>query len=352
MKIHQPSLKILMITPFKQVQRGNSRTSIRLCEGLGKRGYEIDLISMEEEGYLEQLQNMLVQKDYTLVHALNASYFSRFAHLLPADIPRILTMTGTDLNCDLAGTSQEAVLCALDSSQAIVVFHPQFKTRLSAMLPSLEDRIYTIPQGVQLPYGDCIPAKNLGINQGDFVFLLPSGLRPVKNLELALDALEIVEKQHPAVKLLIIGTVIDPIYAEKIRRRILRSPWVIYVNEVPHKDIRELFQLGDVVLNTSWSEGQPQAALEAMSLGKPAILTPVPGNLGIITEEEHGFYAATPEEIAHWALTLIHNQELHRELGQNAQRLVQDMYSPEYEFDAYDKLYRQLGIPAECGCGF
>lgn len=346
MKGHHPSIKVLMITPFKKAQRGNSRTSMRLCEGLSRCGYAIDLISMEEEGYLKRVQTMLAENDYALVHAFHGSYFSRLMHILPAEIPSILTLTGTDLNHDLNGPNREAVLSALKFSRAVVIFHPLFETRLLNILPTLAGRIHTIPQGVQLPYGDTIPAAKLGVNPGDFVFLLPSGLRPIKNLELALDAMEIVQRKHPAIKLLIIGTIIDPIYAENIYRRIGAIPWAIYINEVPHENMRGLFQLGDAVLNTSWSEGQPQAALEAMSLGKPAILTPVPGNLDIISEGIHGFYAATPEKIAERALTLIHNKELCQKLGQNAQKLVEEKYAPIYEFLAYDKLYQQLGRPS------
>src|SRR5690606_9252976 len=95
-------------------------------------------------------------------------------------------------------------------------------------------------------------------------------------------------------------------------------------------------------LNTSLAEGQPQAALEGMSLGLPAIMTAVTGNLGIMTGGREGFYVRDPRELAQAMLRLAENQELRREMGAAAARLVRENYSVTAKWEQYHLLYQEL----------
>jgi len=105
-----------------------------------------------------------------------------------------------------------------------------------------------------------------------------------------------------------------------------------------------LLSTGDVVLNTSYAEGQPQAALEAMSLGKPCLLTAVPGNINIIENSVEGYYVHNQDDLAAAARNLMVNHELRRQMGENARRLVEQKYSLKKELDAYEQLYNTLLI--------
>jgi glycosyltransferase involved in cell wall biosynthesis len=98
--------------------------------------------------------------------------------------------------------------------------------------------------------------------------------------------------------------------------------------------------LGDVVMNTSNSEGQPQGALEAMSLGKPCILTAVPGNLNIINHGIEGFYVDGEADLVTAAKTLINDPARIVEMGKNAHTLVKTRFSLEREIDAYCTIYQ------------
>lgn len=40
-----------MVTPYLKSQRGNSVTAVRLSTGLRRKGYMIDLISIDEPGW-------------------------------------------------------------------------------------------------------------------------------------------------------------------------------------------------------------------------------------------------------------------------------------------------------------
>jgi glycosyltransferase involved in cell wall biosynthesis len=93
-------------------------------------------------------------------------------------------------------------------------------------------------------------------------------------------------------------------------------------------------------LNCSYAEGQPQGALEAMGLGKPCILTAVPGNLNIIRNGVQGFYIENKAEFIEAGDLLISDRPLRIKMGQFARELVEKHYTLQSELDAYSKLYK------------
>lgn len=342
--------RILMITPYLQSQRGNSVTATRLYNGLKRKGYAIDLIAMDEPDWQLQLDRYTQANAYDLVHGFHALHFSRVVnHPVIKKLPIVLTTTGTDINYDLCGPKQKQTLAVLLKASKIVVFNSDLGSRLTTIEPRLQSRQVVIPQGVELPKAPPVTRRQLGLATDDTVFIIPSGLRPVKDLDLALDGLAIAYQKYSQLCLLIVGTAIDLEYTAHIESRLGALRWARYLGEVPHQTIEGLLQTADVVLNTSRSEGQPQGALEAMSLGKPCILTAVPGNLGIIENGLQGYYINSATELAEAALKLIHNPTLCVTMGKAARRLVNDKYSADEELNAYDRLYQALQVQQSPG---
>lgn len=341
-EILQP--RVLMITPFHHVQRGNSLTSARLYKYLSQRGFHLDLISMEDTDWESQIRNTLAYSYYNIIHGFNAYYFAKVLEEVPdlAWLNLLLTTTGTDLNIDLDGPDGAMVAEVLHKVQKIVVFNDTFRSGLGTRFPQLASSLLTIPQGVDLGAGRERSREEVGLTPDDFIFILPSGLRPVKNIELALNALGELHAQYPQVKLLIVGASIEPDYSRQILAQIDPLDWVFYLGEVPHLEISGWLALGDVVLNTSHSEGQPQAALEAMSLGIPSLLTSVPGNLGIIDSGVEGFYVQNQTELTAAAQRLVTDPGLRQQMGSKARQLIAARFNVEQEIEAYNQVYRQL----------
>jgi len=332
-----------MVTPMLKSQRGNSITAARIYNGLKGRGYNIDLLSLDEPDWQEKLDRCKDNGSYALVHGFHTLHFAAAAgHGAIKNLPLLLTATGTDINNDLTGPFREDVLGTLWRADVIVVFNPDMCSLLAGVEPSLESRLAIIPQGVDLPLSPEISRMDLGLPEDDLVFILPSGLRPVKNIDLALDGLIEARKVSPRISLLIAGAVIDNGYAASIKKRIKDLPWVQYLGEVSHSSIGGIMRAADVVLNTSLSEGQPQAVLEAMSLDKPCIMTAVTGNTGIICDGVHGFYIANARELADAVLRFLNDPRRRDEMGRAAGQLVNDRYTAEKEINAYADLYDAL----------
>jgi len=340
--MEQLTNRVLMITPFDKSQRGNSLTTARLQKFLTARGFHIDRLSLEDDNWQGRLQHTLDQSKYNIIHGFHALHFGQVLQAIPEirKLPLILTATGTDIHYDLLGAQQDIVLDAMQTVHKIVVFNENLRRNLLDIYPELSSKMVTIPQGVFLETGTVKTRRELGLSPDNIVFLLPSGLRPVKNIELAIDSLSIVHQEHSGLRLLIMGTAIDEQYSRRIINRIRDLSWVTYLGEIPHAKMSSILALGDVVINTSRCEGQPQGALEAMSLGKPCILTAVPGNLNLIQQGAEGFYVDGEAELVTAAKTLINNPARREEMGQNARKLVETSFTLEQELDAYIRLYQ------------
>ncbi len=336
--------RILMLTPFQKKQRGNSVTSARLQNGLRSRGYQVDRLSMESDSYRKSLADAVSSGKYGLIHAFHAKYCGQALAAVPEikGLPLLLTATGTDLHYDLLGQGRTAVMAALDTARKIVVFNEHFRQIFLDNYPEVISKLRAIPQGVVLADGKAVSREQLGIAEDQFVFLLPSGLRPVKNIAMALNALQRLREQFPQVRLMIIGSAIDEQYSRQILQRIDDLKWVSHYSEIAHEDIKAYFELGDVVLNTSQAEGQPQGVLEAMSLGKPGLLTAAPGNLNLITAGIEGFYMHNEDELFILAKKLIEDSALRLRMGAAARRLVESKFAPAPEIQAYQELYQEI----------
>lgn len=334
--------QILMVTPFDKAQRGNNLTTARLQAGLTARGFNIGRISLEDPNWLRHLELALTQSKYSLVHGFHALHLSRMIQTLPSicRLPIILTTTGTDINHDLWGLEREKVLSALNRAGKVVIYHEDFRNCLQEALPELQDKLVTIPQGIWLPPGKPQTRQELGLSTQDCIFLLPSGIRPVKNLELAVEGLSLLYNNNPTIRLLIIGAVIDSTYGQYFLNHISNLPWVTYLGEFPHNEMESILAIGDVVINSSLSEGQPQAAMEAMSLSKPGLLTAVPGNQNLITHGKEGFYFNDAWELYQVASQLAEDKPLREAMGLKAQQLMRTHFDLKQEIDAYEQLYR------------
>lgn len=335
---------VLLVTPYLNQPRGNTVTSLRLRDGLTQLGFEVDMLALDSPEGWSEAESRLAHHHYRVLHVLHGASLETVLQRLPAAaaLPLILTTTGTDINVDLFGPRRPQIEKAFQQADRIVVFNPAFLSSLASSLPDIADKLRVITQGVSLPP---YPAWNRSDHQwgkDDIIAVLPSGIRPVKRIEWALEAMETAAVYSSKLRLVVVGPIIDSHYAGAVLRQLEHLPRTTYLGEIEHGKIAGLYAAADMVLNTSSSEGQPQAALEAMSLGLPAIMTAVTGNLGIMANGQEGFYVNDPQELAQTMLRLAESQSLRREMGSAAARLVQEHYSALAEIEQYRLLYQEL----------
>jgi glycosyltransferase involved in cell wall biosynthesis len=109
-------------------------------------------------------------------------------------------------------------------------------------------------------------------------------------------------------------------------------------------DVRPLYDLLELVLLPSRSEGLSQALLEAMALGKPVIASDSTGNRDLVTDRRDG-RLVPPMAPSAWADAieeLLGNDGSARKLGQTARHTARVTYSLERTVQLTSDLYRSL----------
>jgi len=99
---------------------------------------------------------------------------------------------------------------------------------------------------------------------------------------------------------------------------------VEFLGWVSRQDAAEVFQSGDIFVLATYSEGLPNALLEAMACGLPVVTTPVDGIPSVVDDGENGFLIP-PGDVD--ALTealdkLLADPELARQMGQTNRRRI------------------------------
>ena len=332
---------VLMITPFHQPVRGNAVTASRIRAGMEGLGWPVDFCSLDAIPQRRLLQQWANSGDRGLIHGFHALHTGKtivsFRGL--ERYPLLLTMTGTDLMSLRAGKDMEVITPVLNRAAAIVVFNDNFRSFLNSLSPVWGKKTVLIPQGVALKDGRAVTRKAFGLSESELVFILPSGLRAIKNIDMAVDAINMVNKSGAKAKLLIVGPIIEQDYAERLLKRCENNPQIKYLGVIEHTEMKPLLLITDVVINCSRSEGQPQAALEAMSLGKPCLLTAVPGNLNIIENYKEGLYVRDASDLAAAMEYCLREPEKRSAMGLAARELVAKQFGADREIDMYNDLY-------------
>lgn len=328
-------MEIALLTPYFNQPRGNTITVQRIANGLQAAGVSVQILSIEE-GQLPKLP------EADLIHGFNAyQFYNYWSKKGDPTRPYMVTLTGTDLNHSLFCESTKGnVLQALNHAQAIHVFNENARETLLREVSHVADKTFVISQGLTSF------SKEVGSYKKEprtFLFLLPAGIRKVKNVPKAISMLGPLHHQFPFFRLWIVGPVIE--YSEGVHVQELiekNQDWVKYLGPVPHQEMAALYTCSDIVLNTSQSEGQSSAILEAMAMGRPVVASNIPGNSDLVTHEKTGFLYKDDKEFSRIIRELVENRDFLEEIGKAGQENVLQGHSVQKEIDALLDVYRQI----------
>jgi hypothetical protein len=271
---------------------------------------------------------------------------STLGSTLTSDVKVVLVLGGTDVNVDAREAPERAATLARRAAAADVVV--AFSPSMVAAAPSgaLPPTTAIVPQGVRLPSpgssrrrrpsvletttntGNAntedvkeeaeetlVPSLHdaLGVHRSTPVFLLPAGLRPVKDVLWAADAVEervkglassskktVSSSSSPAFVLAVLGPSLDAPYASLVAQKARASASssgaraFTQMPPVAREIALEYMRAAAGVLNTSLSEGQSGALLEAAALGTPVLARDVPGNRALLDMLEEAALGADP----------------------------------------------------------
>ena len=344
--------RIALLTPFASPSpRGNAITVDRIAAGLRRRG--IDLATWDVSVTVEATIAREVEAfQPTLVHAFHAFRTGPLALRLArrAEIPLVVTLTGTDANHDLFDPPRAPIVRrVLEGAARLVAFHASIVDRVATALPDLRERFAVVPQAVSLEAGTPFDLNaSWPLPSGRILFVFPAGIRPVKRPRLPLAAFDRLIARRPEARLLYAGPVLDAAEGAALTAALRGRSWARHLGAVPHAQMASLLTQSDVVLNCSLSEGgMANSVLEAWAMGRPVLASDIEGNRSLIASGAAGLLFADEAELLEHAERLVADARLRARLGAAGRELVQRRYPPAREIDGYLDVYRPLTpVPA------
>ncbi|WP_113929091.1 glycosyltransferase [Bacillus sp. P14.5] len=326
-------MKVVLASPSFHQQRGNTVTVQRIADGLGLAGVETEIISIEDHPEISTFP------ESDLIHGFHAyKFFTYKKKMKGSHPPFVITMTGTDINHDLYDRQRrDTVIQCLMEAAVITVFDKEAKETLIRETEVKASKVHVIHQGTS-----SLKASQTEIQKEEnvFLFVLPAGIRKVKNIPFAIYALNKLRSRYPQIRLLLVGPVIvqdEGELVEKLAKE--NNEWISYIGQLPHREMGAVYEHADVVLNTSHSEGQPAAILEAMERGLPVIASDNTGNRNIVTHGMTGFVYTNEIEFLDYAEILLNNNEMRHEFGSSAKSYILRYHSREYETQTLLSIY-------------
>jgi glycosyltransferase involved in cell wall biosynthesis len=181
---------------------------------------------------------------------------------------------------------------------------------------------------------------------GKKVILFVGRLLPVKGLMYLIEA---AKQAQTSPTVVIIGDQ-APGYAgclESLLQQVKRldlEERVLFLGRFAREDLRTAYESADVFVLPSLGEGLPMVLLEAMSHGKCALATDVPGNRDVVRDGWNGSLveARKPAALAHKIDVLLGDDGLRARLGAQARRDIEQNYAPDVVVGKILDVYREI----------
>jgi glycosyltransferase involved in cell wall biosynthesis len=322
-------------------------------EGLMRRA-RADVVYFDKKssfdiGCVLRLRRYICEQGVGIVNAHNssASFWGRIACSGLNDVAFVITEHGRTGALTLKLRLFNRILAG--GVDAIIAVSEETATYIESAYPYNSRKVRIVINGIDFPDGPGWSKEKLesefGIPAGSNVVANVAALTQVKDQALLIRALDMLRREVPDVRLLLIGD--GPLRGdlEELAGGLGLSEHVVFAGE--RIDGPGIVAACDVFCLSSRAEGISIAALEAMACSCPVVLTAVGGNPEVIRDNIEGFLVphGKPEYLASALERILKDRELANRLASAAgRRLVAD-FSAEAMTDRTEEIYAEtLGV--------
>jgi glycosyltransferase involved in cell wall biosynthesis len=251
----------------------------------------------------------------------------------------------------------EAICTKLSLADAVVALSAEMAEDI-ASLGVAKGKIHVIPNAVDaarfVPNAEVRAAvrAELGIKDGDFLFLCVARNHPQKDLSTLLHAFRLLvsSARGSNARLVIVGREANALsnqaadLGERIHLlEVAPEPAQGAVPPMPPQRLVDLYRGADAFVLSSLLEGFSSALVEAMASGLPVVATDVPGIRGVVTTEKEGLLVppSSPQQHAE-AMRLVADDPLLCASLSSSARATASRYSWPAVVEVYERLYLSL----------
>ena len=154
----------------------------------------------------------------------------------------------------------------------------------------------------------------------------------------------IVRRSHPEARLIVAGEGPERAELEHRREELGLSGEVLFPGHVD--GVPGLLTAADVFVNPAWAEAFPYAVLEAMSLGRPSVVTDAGGTAEAIEDGRSGIVVGVrdPGALAAGIETLLSDPALARRYGEAAKDRALQRFTRRQMVEGTLATYGEVGV--------
>ncbi len=210
--------------------------------------------------------------------------------------------------------------------------------------------IYIIPTGIDIaPFKSSnftLEEKNklkesLGIKQDEKIILFLGRVASEKSIDILMDAMPSIFKDHPNYKFLIVGDGPSKKSLEEQAKKLNIENNVIFTGKVPWNEVPRYYNLGDVFVNASITETQGLTFIEAMAAEIPVVAKYAPNLSEFIRNNQNGILVKKNSDFKKAIVDVIENKKLKETLIKGGNETAKE-YSIEVFGDKLEMLYSEI----------
>lgn len=233
------------------------------------------------------------------LHFFHGGYYELFLAVLAKLTLRKVVITVHDVESFAPGYSVNSNLIAriYNTSDRLITHNRISKDELVARLKINPAKISIIPHGnyIENEFKSFSSGEGrtlLGLGMNSKVVLFFGQIKHVKGLDLLIEAMATVARDVPEVILMIAGRPWKTDfsgYEELIDKAGIRDRCILHIRFIEDEEIPQYFAAADIIVLPYRKIYQSGVILMAMSLGKPVLVSDLPGMTEIITDGENGY---------------------------------------------------------------
>jgi glycosyltransferase involved in cell wall biosynthesis len=205
------------------------------------------------------------------------------------------------------------------------------------------------------PNGVVLSEFNININDNKYQsFLEENDVDPNKKLILFVGSIDkrkgvdilvkAVKNVNEEFQLLIVGPKIDSRFYSYIEKLIGDDSKIKVLDYVSKKNLIVLYNLADIFVLPSLSEGLPLVLLEAMAARTPCIASDIMGSNEVVEHNKTGFLFPKGDvnSLTGYLAELLGDKDLRKYMGDNAQKVVKEKYDWDVIVKNNIEIYKEI----------
>jgi len=215
-----------------------------------------------------------------------------------------------------------------ESSDSILTF--------SAYLNKEIAQIYKKPIKMIGPLGVDIPTieydygllNKYRITTDSKIILTVNRLQPRKRISLLIEALPMILKEQPNVKVIIVGSGPEEKKLKELAKKLNVENYISFAGYIDEKDLQSFYAIADIYVHLAKNEPFGLSVIEAMASGKTVISVKEGGPAQILYENETGFFVEpTIEAVSDKVVYLLKDKSKLTRIGQKAEEFISNKYN-------------------------